>query len=259
MLALAIVALGARRLGALIGLGAILCGGQIVLEHRSLSLPTVPDRAADLRVLFFNALGGNAAYGYRIVEAALQEAPDVIVFAEAAAIYPALRKLKEHYTFVSPCSLEACEMVVATRKRPERFWRLSLNLVWDNRYAVAALGDETPVFVAASHIAKPWLVGISEGELARLAAQYDWLPGPVVALGDFNAAPWSLPMRRLMRQSGMRMLRWPHATWPARFGRLGLPIDHVLVRDGARVVRVRPFGAGLNSNHLGLVADIALP
>ncbi|HDR27704.1 endonuclease/exonuclease/phosphatase family protein [Rhodovulum sp.] len=254
-------ALGVRRTGFGLGVLAGLALGQLALQHRALSLPLAPERAADIRVLFFNALGGNAAFGDRIVSAVLATDADIVVIAEGKAIYPALARLRAHYAFVSPCAFEACELVVATRIPPKRFWRLSLNPVWDNRYAVAEMhtAGGAEFHLAASHLAKPWLVGISEAELARLTAQYDWLPGPVVALGDFNAAPWSLGMRRLLRRTGLRALRVPLPTWPARAGALGVPIDHVLVRDGARVVRVQPFGAGLNSNHRGFVADIALP
>lgn len=253
--------LGARRAG--FGLIALttLAFGQLALQHRALSLPLAPGRAVDLRVLFFNAREENAAYGDRIVSAVLESGADVVVIAEGEAIHPALARLREAYAFVSPCAVETCGLVVALRVPPERFWRLDLNPVWGKRYAVAELqtASGARVHLAASHLMKPWLTGITESELGRLSAQYDWLPGPVVAVGDFNAAPWSLGMRRLLRQTGLRALRVPLPTWPARAGALGIPIDHVLVRDGVRVVRVRVFGARLNSNHRGFVAEIALP
>ena len=247
--ALVTMLLGLRRLGLL------------VRDHARVSLPAVPDRPVDLRVLFFNALGENAAWGDRIVSAILEQDPDVVTIAEPEAIYPALKRLREQFDFVSPCTFETCSLLVATRRQPRRFWRLSLNPAWENRYAVAELDTASGkrFFLAASHLMKPWLVGLSEVELARLKSQYDWLPGPVIAVGDFNAAPWSQPMQDLLNRTGMRTLRIPVPTWPAAFGPLGVPIDHVLVHEGARVVNARAFGAGLNSNHRGIVADIALP
>jgi endonuclease/exonuclease/phosphatase (EEP) superfamily protein YafD len=144
---------------------------------------------------------------------------------------------------------------------PLRSWKLKLNSAWPDRYAVSELETTSGkrVFLAVSHLAKPWLSGISEPEYAKLASQYDWLAGPVVAVGDFNAAPWALPMRHLLKQSGMKALRWPLATWPVAAGRFGIPIDQVLVHEGARVVRIAPFGDRQNSNHRGFVVDIALP
>ena len=260
-LALVPALLGARWLAAFLAVVAISGAGHLAWTHRALSLPTLPDAQADMRILFFNALFENAAFSYRIVEAALEEEPDVIVFAEGAAIYPALRLLKADYEFVSPCTFEACEILVATRKTPKRFWRLSLNPVWLNRYTVAELQgpDGNSFFVTGSQIVKPWFSGVTEPEMERLIAQFNWLPGPVIAVGDFNAAPWSRPMRSLMERTGMRALRRPIGTWPAKARGLGVPIDQILVRDGARVVRIIPFGDALNSNHRGFVADIALP
>lgn len=252
---------GLRRIGAGLTLAALLAAGLLARDHARLSLPTTPERPADLQLLFFNVLGDNAAWGDRIVTAILEQDPDIVVLAEAAAIYPALKRLQAHYDFVSPCTFQSCGLLVATRPRPLRFWRLSLNPAWGNRYAVTELETDSGkrFFLASVHLMKPWLTGLSEVELARLAAQYDWLAGPSVAVGDFNMAPWSLPMQRLLAHTGFRALRWPIPTWPAGLGPLGVPIDQVLVHDGARVVAVEPFGAALNSNHRGFVADIALP
>ena len=187
--------------------------------------------------------------------------PDVLVFAEASALYPSFPRLRETYGFVSPCSFEDCEILVASKRNPVRFWRLNLNPAWPERYAVTELETDggKRFFLASSHLAKPWFSGLSEAEYARLSSQYDWLSGPTVAVGDFNAAPWALPMRQLLKKSGMRSQHWPLATWPVAAGRFGIPIDQVLVHNGARVVRIEPFGAGQNSNHRGFVVDIALP
>lgn len=259
--ALLALVLGLRRLGTGLAVAALLCGTLLIRDHMRLSLPSAPDQTVDLRLLFFNALGDNAAHGDRIVTAILAEDPDVVVITEAEAIYPALRRLQAAYGFVSPCTFEDCDLLVATRTPPLRFWRLSLNPAWEHRYAVTELetAGGTRMFLAASHLMKPWLIGLAEVEQARLMAQYDWLSGPVVAVGDFNMAPWSRPMRQILRHTGMQAQRAPVPTWPAAFGALGVPIDQVLVHEGARVVRARAFGDALNSNHRGILADIALP
>ena len=259
--ALSVIWLGLRRVGAGLAGLALASSVHLVWGHVALSLPRVPDTPADLRVVFFNVLGGNAAFSHRIVEAAIALDPDIIVFAEGTAVYPALPALRGAHAFVSPCDLDRCELLVATRAAPVRFWRLSLNAAWEDRYAVTEVETRTGkrVFVAASHLVKPWLDGVSEPEHARLAAQYDWLQGPVVAVGDFNAAPWSHPMQSLLERTGFHSLRRPFPSWPARAGRLGIPIDHLLVHNGARVVAITPFGDGFGSNHRGFYADIALP
>ena len=253
--------LGARGVAYVLTLAIVLGAVELTWSHRQLSLPRLPDQAHDLRVLFFNLLGKNAAWGRRIVDAAIEEDADILVFAEANAVYPALNRLRETHDFVSPCPFENCEVLVATKRTPKRFWRLSINAVWENRYAVSQLETTSgkTVFVVGNHLTKPWLSGITEAEHARLAAQYDWLAGPVVAVGDFNSAPWSLPMRKLMKQTGYRAMRRPLGTWPVAAGNWGVPIDQVLVHNGARVVDMRAFGGSFNSNHRGFVVDIVLP
>jgi endonuclease/exonuclease/phosphatase (EEP) superfamily protein YafD len=259
-LALATLLLGARRSGAVLMLLAAGFAAELWLTHRTLSLPVLPEAPADLRILFFNALAENTASADRIVEATLAAAPDIAVFAEAEAVLPALDRLRAEYDFVSPCTPAACEILIAARRAPIRFWTLTLNPIWPDRYAVLEVETETGarIFLAASHLVKPWFSGVAEPEMAQLAAQYRWFRGPVVAVGDFNATPWSRPMRALLSETGMRALRRPIATWPAAAGRYGLPIDHLLVGGGARVVRAGPFGADLGSNHLGLLAEIAV-
>jgi endonuclease/exonuclease/phosphatase (EEP) superfamily protein YafD len=256
--ALAAIIMGTRRLGAVLLVVIAGFSAELWLSHRALSLPLVPAAEPQLKILFFNARAENAASADRIVDATLAAAPDIAVFAEAAAVLPALDRLRAAYAFVSPCSAETCEILVASRHEPERFWTLSLNPIWDDRYAVLEIRTDTgaPLFLAASHLTKPWFSGVAESEVERLAAQYNWFSGPVVAMGDFNMPPWSRPMRRLLAETEMRTLRRPLATWPAGAGRFGLPIDQILVRGGPRVVSILPFGEGLGSNHRGFVADI---
>ena len=117
------------------------------------------------------------------------------------------------------------------------------------------------VVVAGIHQTKPWYLGLVGGEAE--AVRWGLRPGkralPMVVAGDFNAAPWSLRMRRIQREQDLRFAAWPVPTWPAGAGGLGVPIDHVLVRGGAGIARLEPWGADLGSNHRGLIAGIDLP
>ena len=252
---------GMRRIGGVLALLVLAAGVQQFMAHQNVSLPLASEETADIRLLFLNALGENDENGALIIETALGFDPDVIVFAESGAVVDHLERLEDLYKFVSPCAAEKCELLVASKVQPKRFWTLKLNAVWDDRYAVAEL--EVPrgasFFLAASHLSKPWLSGIAESELARVIAQYNWLSGPSVVVGDFNAAPWSRSMLHLLSSTEMRTLRAPSGTWPTGAGDYGIPLDHVLVKNGARVVSIAYFGGNLGSNHRGFVADIALP
>lgn len=127
--------------------------------------------------------------------------------------------------------------------------------------AAAVLADVTVVVV---HPARP--AGLRHGhwqvEHRRLRSELTRLPGTVVAVGDFNATPDHVAMRRL-GAGGYRNARDAAgagylSTWPV--GR-GLPaplfaIDHVLLRGpltatGVDVVRIS------STDHAALVAQLA--
>jgi len=249
---------GLRRTGTALAVAALVAGAHLAWTQARSGLPLADATDPDVTVLFLNALADDGARADRILDAVLAEDADLVVIAEAAAIAPALDRLRAAYPFVSDC--ENCELVVASRTEPLRFWRMALNPAWPPRYAVAelALPDGRRLFVAASHLTKPWYTALADPERAQLAAQWTWFDGPVVAVGDFNASPWSRPLRDLTASSGLAPPRLPPGTWPAAWGDLGLPIDLVLTGNGARITSVHTFGGTL-SNHRGIVAGVALP
>ena len=59
------------------------------------------------------------------------------------------------------------------------------------------------------------------------------LDGPVIVAGDFNASPYTPAFRGFVEAAGLATFRSFPATYSQRFGRFGIPIDHVLVRGGA--------------------------
>lgn len=239
----------------------VLSGTDTYLDHRALSLPSLPHAEPELRVLFFNVFNNNAAFSDRIATRVLAASPDVIAFAEGQGMYPAIRRLEQQYVRLTDCGFQDCQLLIYAKLKPKRVWTLNLNIFADGRYGVVELASPTerPRFVVFNHLVKPWMEGVTESEMARLASQYDWLAGDVVALGDFNAAPWAHHIQRLLRKTGFRAQRRPIGTWPADFGALGVPIDQVLVHGWTRVVSAQPFGADLGSNHLGLLVDLAYP
>lgn len=117
-----------------------------------------------------------------------------------------------------------------------------------------------PLLVAGTHPVAPRSAEMTAmrdrliGYIARQAARGD---APLVVLGDFNATPWSRPMRALVRDSSLRY--GPGAwvsTWPTRIPRpFGIAIDHVLAGNGCRVV-VRRHGDHIGSDHWPLTARV---
>jgi endonuclease/exonuclease/phosphatase (EEP) superfamily protein YafD len=255
------LALGARRIGAVCVLCAVAASVAPFAAYRDVTRGADAALTADLSVVFFNAFAQNDENAARIVDAAIGTGADILVFAEAEALIDQLDTLRATYAFVSPCSAAACELLIATDLPVLRSWQLQLNPAWPDRYAVAELDlpGQGPLFLAVGHLAKPWMSGIAGPELARVTAQMNWLNGPSVVVGDFNMPPWSHPMRTLLRDTGFRAPRGGPGTWPAgAAAMMRLPIDHVLVREDVALVAVETFGEGLGSNHLGIVAQIAL-
>ncbi len=91
--------------------------------------------------------------------------------------------------------------------------------------------------------------------LGRLAALVQRVGGPVAVAGDLNTTPWSREFRRLLAQSGLDGPLLRAGTFPARLGRFGLPIDHVLAGGGLRLAAVEP-GPDLGSDHRPVAARL---
>jgi endonuclease/exonuclease/phosphatase (EEP) superfamily protein YafD len=81
-----------------------------------------------------------------------------------------------------------------------------------------------------------------------------------ILIGDLNVTPWSPHYRPLEEAAGLRNAARGHGyspTWPAGFGLMRIPIDHILLSDGIEVVQFRT-GAAFRSDHLPVVADLAV-
>ena len=260
VLALGLGALGARRTGAVLAVLAVLGGAAILRDYRAVRTP--PATTSDLRLLWFNVLHENATPPDRIAAAIRGSGADVVLLAEALPMREARIGLADLYPYQLGCAdADRCGLILLSRfpfsrerlrdfpTGPERFLRVVLE--------VPGHGD---VALAGVHETKPWYLGLTGGEAE--IGKWALRPGkatPMVVAGDFNAAPWSLRMRSLVREQSLRFAERPVPTWPASAGRFGVPIDHVLVRRGATILGLAPWGADLGSNHRGLIAELDLP
>ncbi len=117
----------------------------------------------------------------------------------------------------------------------------------------------TSLTVIGAHPASPvrprW-VPARDAELDVIARLAREAPGPVAAMGDFNATPWSAPMRRLVRTSPLRYADLQATTWPTSVPRwLGIKIDHIMLGNGCAVVDYQA-GPNLGSDHRPVMATI---
>lgn len=79
---------------------------------------------------------------------------------------------------------------------------------------------------------------------------------PTLVMGDFNAVPWSPPLRAVAKThtlQGFTLLpSWPDKLFPA-----GIPIDHVLGMNGAQTDH-HTLGPQLGSDHRPVLADVVI-
>ncbi|MEI4473293.1 endonuclease/exonuclease/phosphatase family protein [Frigidibacter sp. MR17.24] len=260
-LALAVVAavLGAWRAGMLAAMVTLAFAGWFGVAHLQRALPLAPAAEPVARVLFFNTLATNDANADRIAAAIEASDADVVALAESAAVRSALPRLRKTYPHVLGCE-RGCAVTVLSKRpfvgepsaQPPAQWEGRL------RQVQVDLGGGEALTLVALQAAKPWTLAPAERGATALQSLLHDIAGPVLVAGDFNAAPWARPMRALLDDTGLRAARLPLPTWPVGSGWAGVPIDNFLVRGGARLVSLHRFGRGLGSNHLGLVAEVAL-
>ncbi|WP_172331454.1 endonuclease/exonuclease/phosphatase family protein [Mangrovicoccus sp. HB161399] len=263
LMGLALALLGARRLGAALAIVAVLAGGAVAARHLRVAQPLVPGAAPVATVLWINLLNTNATPPEELAEALAASPADVILVAEPRALQSQLAALSEAFPVQVGCrdSREGCGMLALARDPAVRLRLRKAGGYRPGGIAVAEIDrpGAAPLTVIGAHLVKPWFDGMIEPEAWYLVDALRNVPGPLVLAGDFNAAPWSQRGGRLERKCGMLPPRLPVATWPVAAGALGVPIDGMMVRGGARLASLAPWGEALGSNHRGLLASVAVP
>ncbi|MGR3803650.1 endonuclease/exonuclease/phosphatase family protein [Marinibacterium profundimaris] len=256
-LGLSLALAGARWIGGLCVVLALAGLVSLAIDYRSRVAPVGSE--ADLTVIWFNIFGENGIAPERIEEAIRASGADIIAFAESAPATEALQALSDIYPYGHSCDgVVNCGIQVISRLpiTDLRSSDLPSGLNRMLRFTVEH-PDAGPVPIHAVHLTKPWYESVRNFEDLRLhnslrAATSD----RQVLIGDFNAAPWSRRIRKLEIARNLSHPRLPTATWPARLGALGVPIDHVFTRGDIAVTRVDPWGEELGSNHRGLRVEL---
>ncbi len=257
---LALALIGARRLAGLCLVLALGAAAALAVQRAVTASPLATAAPVDLKLLWFNADFRNPTPPAELAAAIRASGADLVMLAETLRLGPALEGLADLYPYRAGCAA-TCEVSVLSRHPLERLQLLTPGIAWDERMAVfdLTLPGRAPVTFVALHMSKPWFYGIIDREIDIVEGALRQRPGPLVLAGDLNSAPWSLRLGWLRRIAALREPLLPVATWPASAGWLGLPIDHVLVRGGPRIVAIEPWGAALNSDHRGLLASLSLP
>ncbi|WP_226561895.1 endonuclease/exonuclease/phosphatase family protein [Salipiger thiooxidans] len=261
VLALPLAALGLRG-------GALLCAFlavaglvNIAVDMRQRVAPAGTDD--DLTLVWMNLLHSNPVAPETLATALRGSGADLIVLAEAAAARPVVEALADIYPHRLGCTGETrdCNLMILSRLPQEQVALRNLRSGPERmaRFVIERPG-KAPVAILALHLLKPWYIGINAPDIWSVNWRLENDPvRPALVIGDFNAALWSGRLRQIERQHGLRHAPWPVATWPSAAGALGIPIDHVLLRDGLGLTSLEAWGEGLGSNHRGLRIRIDLP
>lgn len=194
---------------------------------------------------------------------ALEEVPS-----EMVGGIPALRDIYPHQFVIQPGTQMNSEVYVGNESlavlsvypiaahgvvRPSGQGKLSLLA----QISVPGAEDPWVVVVHPTNPATPARLTARDLYLLDLAELIAELEGPVVVAGDFNATPYAPTFSRFLSISQTSTPRDFPATWPSRLGALGIPIDHVLVRQ-ARIADLQAYQS-MGSDHRALKAEILLP
>lgn len=102
-------------------------------------------------------------------------------------------------------------------------------------------------------------VELREGQLDATVELALAAPGPVLVMTDMNITPFSPAYKSFLSELGWRdpheIVGWK-ATWPAFFGALGTPIDHIFVSNDVLLHDYDTID-GAGSDHAALIATIS--
>lgn len=233
--------------------------------------PQVAEGTPRLKVMTFNlwVLNGETD---RIIAYLREAKPDIVFLEETTEAHKkALATLADLYPTQVTChtGIVPCETMLLSRF-PARWEKAGPIAGSMPSTAIAALdlGNGHTVTVVAVHLAWPFPMrgrDAQHEQALHFAQALDAYPGPLLIGGDFNGGGWARnpdavkSIARLTSEPGL------HPSWPAiRIHGLDvpewlrLPIDHVFTRGGP-VVASAEIGPELGSDHLPLLAVIALP
>jgi Uncharacterized protein conserved in bacteria len=214
-----------------------------------------------LRLMSFNILMDNIENAPAIRDAILGSGADVVNIMEAAPLKSELAALAAVYPYRIGCGemTKRCDLMVLSKTPLENRSIHSLSTVFEERMIVSALSWQgTTIHLAAIHTTKPYFDSFQTHELVSAAQVLERLEGPLLVSGDFNASSLAPNIRMFLRWTGLRTALWEPATWPEWAGRLGVPIDHVYVREPLRIRTLERLASSFGSNHHGLMAEIVL-
>ena len=261
--AVAAILLGARRMGSVLLLAALMFAGHSLwLAYRLLpAARPLPSGATTLKVVSFNILGNNRENGERIARYLVEADADVAYIFESAPLRPFIQALSTRYPYRIGCGeiVDFCDVMLLSKRPLIEPRMLSLSDLRHKRFATAAIDvDGQRVRLGAAHLSKPYFDAYHTLELRALAQFMARSAGPWIVGGDFNSAAIAPDMQAFADHEGMTTAGREPATWPIWAGPLGIAIDHIFVSKSLVPQSLDRIADNFGSNHYGLVAEIGI-
>lgn len=226
---------------------AVACGLLGLLLQLAVLQPSLfPARAsaeapAAVEVLFTNVWWRNRELP-AMAEAIIARGPDVVVLSELYADGRSiLSDLATAYPYRADCLAHwSCDSAILSRlpiQADLSNWQGKRRIAMSAARIATTFGSVT---VAGVHLDQPLPPGrlrVQERQVDGLVEMLAPLDGPLLLVGDFNAAPWGRLLRGLAARTSLVAARGIEGTWPAALPwPLRIAIDHALTGRGLQLL-----------------------
>lgn len=216
--------------------------------------------SADAKVIKFMQFNLNFRNRHLLnVKAYLEEHEvEIATFQEVTTRHlQSLEGMRDEYPFQKHCKFAGVGDVAIISKYPfiesQGGCIKEEGLVWSRVQL-----DNGELSVASLHLHWPYPYK-HHSQISRLEKAFAKIPSPKIIAGDFNAAPWSFAVKRVMMASDTKVVdgvRWSlNIGDPNSFVHMQIPIDHILLSEELEVkdIHVRK---SLGSDHLPIMSEI---
>jgi endonuclease/exonuclease/phosphatase (EEP) superfamily protein YafD len=243
--------LRARRLALIALVTAVLASGQIVAGFYP------PDAAASGRyTLYQKNLLGRAWPRYPLADEIVASNADFVTLQEVSDHnLRFMDKLFQAYPSKKHCDFRKVGGVTVMSRFPVVPGSAQCGDLDGLALMQVLLPHGEAVWIASLHLHWPFPYEQAE-QVERVVARLKLLRGPVILAGDFNMVPWGSSVARVARAARAHRLGPYRPSYPIFGPLLFLPIDHVMLPDGASGnTEIRPAHG---SDHLGILARFDL-
>ncbi len=214
-----------------------------------------------LKLIEFNILGYNQD-GAEIADWLTDQNADVVYTLESGPLRPHLDALAKTYPYRVGCGelVKNCDLMMMSKYPLENPQVRNLGPLGAHRFIRAGINiNGARATFVAMHLTKPYYETMQLEQLNSVKRYLRDVDGPLILAGDFNSSLLSPYILNFLQTTGLRAFAHEPRTWPVEMPSIGLPIDHILVRQPAYIASVKRVRHNMGSNHFGLEALISLP